>query len=173
MTLGSWIRQMAPFPAMEREALSATDAVAVKTLATRLEAGVNQGKVRRQIGEVQSGLAERSPSKYEPALTQLGVLLGANSFKPHGKGRCDSVWLWGNELWLALEAKSDHEPTGVVADKEVRQANDQLRKLASDQGVEVAPAESATVIISPKPGIDRDGIKGAEAHVHFGLCQAS
>ncbi|WP_448256475.1 DEAD/DEAH box helicase [Microbacterium aurum] len=167
MTLGSWIRQMAPFPAMEREALSATDAVAVKTLATRLEAGVNQGKVRRQIGEVQSGLAERSPSKYEPALTQLGVLLGANSFKPHGKGRCDSVWLWGNELWLALEAKSDHEPTGVVADKEVRQANDQLRKLASDQGVEVAPAESATVIISPKPGIDRDGIKGAEAHVHF------
>lgn len=93
--------------------------------------------------------------------------MGADASKPPGTGRCDSTWCWGNELWLALEAKSDHEPTGVVPHKDIRQANDQLRLLAADRGVDVAPPESATIVISPKPGIHHDGITGAEQHVHF------
>ena len=167
MGLGSWIRQMAPFPAMQRSGLSAVDANAVNTVAAVLDAGVNQGKVRRRIGEIHAGLAERDPGKYEPALTEMGKLVGADASKPPGTGRCDSTWCWGNELWLALEAKSDHEPTGVVPHKDIRQANDQLRLLASDRGIDAAPPDSATVVISPKPGIHHDGVTGAEQHVHF------
>ncbi|WP_375141451.1 DEAD/DEAH box helicase [Arthrobacter sp. STN4] len=167
MGLGSWVRQMAPFPAMQRPALCAVDAHAVNTIATKLDAGVNQGTIRRRIGEMHAGLDQRDPSKYEPALTELGKLVGATASKPPGAGRCDSTWCWGNELWLALEAKSDHEPTGVVPHKDIRQANDQLRLLAADRGVDAAPAESATVVISPKPSIHDDGIKGAETHVHL------
>lgn len=167
MGLGSWVRQMTPFPAMQRSELSALDANAVNAVAAVLDAGVNQGKVRRRIGEIHAGLGERDPGKYEPALTELGKLVGADASKPPGTGRCDSTWCWGNELWLALEAKSDHEPTGVVPHKDIRQANDQLRLLAADRGVDVAPPESATIVISPKPGIHHDGITGAEQHVHF------
>ncbi|OMG07105.1 DEAD/DEAH box helicase [Actinomyces naeslundii] len=166
MGLGSWVRQMAPLPTMQRSGLSALDANAVNAVATILNAGVNQGKVRRRICEIHAGLGERDPGKYEPALTELGKLVGAEASKPPGTGRCDSTWCWGNELWLALEAKSDHEPTGVVPHKDIRQANDQLRLLAADRGVDVTPPESATVIISPKPGIHHDGITGAEQHVH-------
>lgn len=165
--LGSWVRQMAPFPAMDRSPLMAADATAVAALTAQLVKGVNQGAVRRKMGETHVGLGERSPAAYEPALTQLGKFVGADAFKPQGKGRCDSVWLWGNDMWLALEAKSDHDPTGVVPHKEVRQANDQLRLLASDRGIAQAPVDSATVIISPKPGVDTDGANGAEAHVHL------
>lgn len=167
MGLGSWIRQMAPFPAAQRSALTAMDANAVNAVMAQLQGGVNQGTVRRRIGEMQAGLQERDPGKYEPALTELGRLVGASAAKPQEKGRCDSTWCWGNDLWLALEAKSDHEPRGVVPHKDVRQANDQLRLLASERGVTAVPPSSATIIISPKPGIDDNGIKGAEAHVHL------
>lgn len=167
MGLGSWVRQMAPFPAMQRSKLSAVDANAVNAVAAALCAGANQGKFRRRIGGIREGLGERDPGKYEPALTELGKLVGADASKPPEAGRCDSTWCWGNDLWLALEAKSDHEPTGVVPHKDIRQANDQLRLLAADRGVDVVPPESATILISPKPGIHEDGINGAELHVHF------
>lgn len=167
MGLGSWVRQMAPFPAQQRSELSAVDAFAVNAVAAMLDGGVKEGKVKRRIGGIGAGLEQRDPGKYEPALTELGKLLGATASKPAGNGRCDSTWCWGNELWLALEAKSDHEPTGVVPHKDIRQANDQLRILAADRGVDAAPPDSATVIISPKPGIHDDGITGAEQHVHL------
>lgn len=167
MGLGSWVRQMAPFPATPRSALTAVDAQAVNTVAARLDTGVNQGKIRRRIGEIHAGLDQRDPTHYEPALTELGKLVGATASKPSDAGRCDSTWCWGNELWLALEAKSDHEPTGVVPHKDIRQANDQLRLLAADRSVDFIPPESATIIISPKPAIHDGGIKGAEGHVHL------
>ncbi len=167
MGLGSWVRQMAPLPTMQRSALSAVDALAVNTVAAALDAGVNQGRIRRRMGEIHTGLAQRDPGKYEPALTELGKLVGATASKPPGAGRCDSTWCWGNELWLALEAKSDQEPKGVVPHKDIRQANDQLRLLAADRGVDAAPPGSATIVISPKPAIHDDGIKGAESHVHL------
>lgn len=165
--LGSWVRQMAPFPAMQRSALNAVDAHAVSAVVAELEAGVNQGKIHRRLDEIDAGLQERNPALYEPALTALGGLVGAVAVKPAGPGRCDSTWCWGNELWLALEAKSNHEPTGVVPHKDVRQANDQLRLLAAERGVDMAPVGSATIIISPKPSVHDNGIKGAESHVHL------
>lgn len=165
--LGSWVRQMAPLPAAERSALSAPDALAVAQISARLERKVNQATILRRIGAVHAGLGERDPGKYEPALTDLGKLLGADAFKPPVKGRCDSVWPWGNELWIAIEAKSDHDPSGVVPHKDIRQANDQLRLLAEDAGMDVAPVGSVTVVVSPKPAIHPDGITAAEDHVHY------
>lgn len=167
MGLGSWVREMAPFPAMAPSALGPADAFAVAAIADRLAQGVNQGTHSRTTGEMNAGLLETDPGSYEPALTRLGTLLGASASKPAGTSRCDSVWCWGNELWLALEAKSDHQPTGVVAPKDVRQANDQLRLLATDRSISSPPVGSATILVSPKPGIHDDGVAGAEPHVHF------
>ena len=167
MGLGSWVREMAPFPAMQASALEAPDALAVSAIAVRLLQGINQGSHNRAVGEMHTGLLATDPGQYEPALTTLGGLVGATAFKPPPQGRCDSVWLWGNELWLAMEAKSDHQPSGVVSQGDVRQANDQLRLLAGDRGVAGPPPDSATILISPKPGIHQDGVIGAEAHVHF------
>lgn len=167
MGIGSWVRQMAPFAAMERSGLNSVDAIAVNAVATELDAGVNQGKMRGRFSEILAGLKQRDPGQYEPALTELGGLVGAKASKPLGKGRCDSTWCWDNELWLALEAKSNHKPTGVVSHRDIRQANDQLRLLVSDRRVSAPPPDSATIVISPKPGIDDDGIRSAEAHVHM------
>ena len=165
--MGSWIRQMAPFPVMAHPELTAVDAFAVKEVAAAISARPNEASLRRRLGEIHAGLREREASKYEPALTNLGKLLGADAFKPQGQARCDSAWKWDTHMWLALEAKSDHEPRGVVPAKDIRQANTQLRTLADDAGLEAPPVASATILISPKPAVHSDGISGAEAHVHF------
>lgn len=44
MGLGSWVRQMAPFPTMQRSALSAIDANAVNAVASVLDSGANQAR---------------------------------------------------------------------------------------------------------------------------------
>jgi hypothetical protein len=146
--------------------LSPEDASAVDKIVSILSAGVNVAKHDRQAGEMVAGLGQNMPGKYEPALTTLGYLLGAEARKPPEKGRCDSTWCWENHLWLAMEAKSDHDLTGVITHKEIRQANDQLQLLSADRSTTPPPTGSATVIISPKPGVDPDGIKSALSHVY-------
>lgn len=54
----------------------------------------------------------------------------------------------------------------MIPHRDIRQAGDQLRLLCADRGRENPPPGSATIIMSPKPAIDPDGIKGAEQHVH-------
>lgn len=162
---GTWTREMPRLSTVASRALAPEDASAVTRIVSILSAGVNIGKHDRQAGEMVAGLGERDPGKYEPALTALGRMLGAEAWKPPGKGRCDSAWCWENHLWLAMEAKSDHDLTGVISLNEIRQANNQLQLLASDRHTPPPPG-GATIIVSPKPGVDIDGVKGAQPHVY-------
>lgn len=164
---GTWTRELAPLPDASPEPLAPTDTSAIATVVALLEGGVSTGKQATKAAALTHGLSARDPGLYEPQLTVLGKLLGADARKPPGSGRCDSVWCWDDHLWMAVEAKSDHEPTGVVPHKDIRQANDQLRLLADDRGREAAPAGSATIVVSPKPAVHTDGVSGAEAHVHL------
>jgi hypothetical protein len=164
---GTWTRELAPLADMQMESLTPADRVAVAAVAARIEAGVKTEAHKTRVQEMVEGLRERKAAAYEPQLTALGTLLGATAFKPPGSGRCDSAWCWDDELWLAMEAKSDHEPTGVVPHKDIRQANDQLRLLAEDRKCDAAPVGSATVIASPRPAVHPDGVTSAEPHVHL------
>ena len=94
-------------------------------------------------------------------------MLGATAEKPPGSGRCDSTWCWNNDLWIALDAKSDHERGGLVPLKDVRQANDQLRLLATARGADVIPPDSIALVVSPKPAVDPNAVAAAEPHVHL------
>lgn len=162
----TWTRELAPLPGLERESLSSADALAVRKIASLVHAGVNRTAHDAATERMDLGLAATEPSAYEPALTTLGKLLGAEASKPAGNGRCDSTWCWDDALWLAIEAKSKHEPTGLVPHKDIRQANDQLTLLAADRGQPTSPIGSATVIVSPKPAIHPDGILSALPEVH-------
>ena len=166
---GTWTRELAPLPDMDREQLAPADAAAVMAIATRIEAGITKPKYDSTVASMHDGLTQTEPGKYEPALTTLGSLLGANAAKPPGRGRCDSVWCWQNDLWLALEAKSDEKPSGLIPHRDIRQANDQLKLLCADRQQDAPPAGSATVIVSPKPAVAPEGIISAESHVHVVL----
>lgn len=167
---GTWTRELPPLPDMEALPLGPEDTIAVRAVEQRLAARVDRAS---HDGDNTAMLAALSPAGqanhkvYEPALTMLGELLGASACKPTGPGRCDSTWCWQNELWIAVEAKSEQKPKGLLEQGHVRQANDQLRLLAGDRNQDRIPPGSATLIVSPKPAVDPSGVAGAEDHVHL------
>lgn len=165
----TWVREMRPLPLDEAVELGPEDLDGARRIAALIERGVNKGKHHEAVARVHLALAATDPSLYEPALTELGRLLGAEASKPAGQGRCDSAWCWDERLWLSVEAKSDHSPTGLIPLDDVRQANSHLRLLASDRGQQTPPAGSAAIIVSPRTGVDPTAVDAAESHVHLAL----
>ena len=163
----SWIAHMSQFPDLTSPSINHTDAISIKNLTALLSGNFKENKFLERISEMQQHLALQDASKFESALSVLGQALGAEASKPAKQGRCDSVWCWGNELWLALEAKSEHKTTGVVSIKDVRQSNGQLQLLADDRACSSIPADSAVIIISPKPGVHRDAMTIASENLYL------
>ncbi|WP_329258764.1 hypothetical protein OG417_21365 [Actinoallomurus sp. NBC_01490] len=149
-----WVRQMPPLPDTETAALPTHDDIAVAAVVARMSGGIARGRHDAAVAKMLDGLAQTDPPLYEPELSQLGKLLGAEAAKPTGQARCDSTWCFDNALWIALEAKSDHQTTGLVSSKDVRAASGQLRILASDRHHDGVPPGSITVMISPKSAVD-------------------
>jgi hypothetical protein len=116
--------------------------------------------------ETLAGLAGTEASPYERAITTLGNLLGAEAYKPPGQGRADSVWLFGDLWWVALEVKSESSASGPLSMDTIRQTNTQLRSLASDRSSEI-PGGSASVIVTPKQLAHPDAVAIADLHVCF------
>jgi hypothetical protein len=104
--------------------------------------------------------------KYEAALVTLGTLLGAESFKPPGKGRADAVWLW-LDVWATVEAKSEQDAEGMLSMAYVRQTNTQLASVAADRDENSPPAGSFSVIATPRGVVDPDAVSIAQPHVYL------
>ena len=164
---GTWIRDLAPLPGFSREQLSPADAVAVAKIASIVRNGVKRSVHNSAVETMVRGLNSTDHSIYEPALTRLGLLLGADAFKPTDPGRCDSAWCFNNHLWLAMEAKSEHKPGGSVPYADIRQVNGQLQLLAADRQQSIPPDSSVAIIISPRSTVHLDGVTIAEPEVHL------
>ncbi|MFI7643306.1 DEAD/DEAH box helicase [Nonomuraea sp. NPDC049400] len=164
---GAWVRALPSLPDAPPTDMPPQDDVAVAAAASQI---LNQppGKLGKRLNTMVAGLAEVSHERYEPALTELGFFLGAEASKPQGSGRSDSNWCWGNHMWFALEAKSEHKkPEGMVPHNDIRQVNDQLKLLAADRDHNGIPAGSITAIISPRLAVDPTGAIGAAEHSHL------
>jgi hypothetical protein len=100
------------------------------------------------------------------ALTTIGLALGARAFKPDKHGRCDSAWLWGTSRWLTVEAKSEEGEEKTISIDDIRQATAHLAMLASDEGLEMPPIGSVSVIASPRSTVSPDAIPAAGSHLY-------
>lgn len=52
-------------------------------------------------GAMLTGLSQTNAPDYEQALVTLGTLLGAESYKPAGKGQTDAAWVWP-DMWMSV-----------------------------------------------------------------------
>jgi hypothetical protein len=161
----TWLRELAPLPSGDIP-LDPVDELAVAAVAMNPTRRQSAAKWAKLTLELTDGLTGTDAEPYERALSTLGGLLGSEAFKPEGKGRADSVWLFGQRWWLTLEAKSAAKPAGLISMDDIRQTNTQLRSLAADRSTE-KPDGSASVIVTPKLLADPDAVVIAEAHVHF------
>lgn len=144
----------------------ADDTPAVREVARRLREKVKRSAVEAAADRMRKGLAEVEHQKSEPALTELGRLLGAEAFKPPGHGRADSAWCWDERVWIAIEAKSEQSPSGEVSLRDIRQANTQLAQLAEDRGVGI-PTLAAVVVASPRTAVADEGVTAARPEVYL------
>lgn len=122
-------------------------------------------KFTRQSAQMLADLNQQDHTKYETALVALGTFLGAESFKPPGKGRADAAWLWPT-CWMTVEAKSEQKAEGVLSMDYVRQTNTQLASLAADREVATVPAGSVSIVVTPRTVVDPDAVPIANLHVH-------
>ena len=127
----------------------------------------NDNWIQARIQQVSRDLNYRDHSVYEPALSELGRLLGARAYKPNGEGRCDAVWVWENACWIAIEAKSEQDESKPVAQRDVRQISDQLRMLAVDLDADAPPARRASLLVSPRSVISAAAQASAETDVYL------
>lgn len=166
-TRGTWLKEMKELPGAEEVPLAAADAVAVNNIVARLTGKLKPNKVKETLAEMREALGQEEATKYEGALTLLGSFLGAEAAKPAGQGRCDSSWRWDSALWMTVEAKSEEHSDGLLPLKDIRQANTQLDQLATDQGVDHAPAGSPTIIVSDRLTVSPEHAPVANPNVYL------
>lgn len=161
----SWLREIAPLPPGEKK-LDPLDDAALASIEMHPSRGKSAAKWARQTTEMIEGLSGTEAGAFERGLSVLGSLLGAEAFKPAGKGRADSVWLFADQWWLTLEAKSESSHDGLLSMDDVRQANTQLASLSEDR--QTAPPEGSTsVIITPRRLADPDAVAIAGDHLCY------
>ena len=112
----------------------------------------------RVVNEMCANLSQRQAVKYEQGLVTLGRLLGADSNKPSGEARADALWRWGQELWIAWEAKSEAKDENDISADDVRQASTHLRAAAKDLDEEIPPG-SQIYLVSGKTTV-HDAARG-------------
>jgi hypothetical protein len=164
---GTWLKEMKELPGAEEVPLAAADSVAVNNIVARLGGNLKPHKMKESLAEMREALDQAEAKAYERALSTLGTFLGAEAAKPQGQGRCDSAWRWDSALWLTIEAKSEQHSDGLLPLKDIRQANTQLDQLATDQGVENAPAESPTIIVSDRLTVSPEHAPVANPNVYL------
>ncbi|WP_189082569.1 DEAD/DEAH box helicase [Mangrovihabitans endophyticus] len=130
--------------------LSPVDLEVVLQIAVHPMRAGRTNQFTKQVQTIRTGLAQTKAAPYEAALVALGELAGAKVLKrTGGDAEPDAVWLFGDELWVAWEAKSDADPDGQLKATRVREAGGHLNFAASRQGV-AAPPGSVTLIVTPQ-----------------------
>lgn len=160
----TWIRESDPGDVPDDQ--QADDTPAVRRIVEIVEGGLKLGKVVARFDAIDERLVAVEHTKSEPAITELGAMLGAEAAKPKGQGRADSIWSWARRVWIAVEAKTEQDPDGEISLGNVRQANTQLRLHADDLGVAL-PDQVADVIVSPRGRIAQEAIAAADPHVYL------
>lgn len=157
----TWMNMFLPLDDAETIEDSAALGISVAKINEILDKSTSAEKFWREFGEMKEGLAQTEAKKYEGSLKALGKFLGASADKPSAQARADSVWCWENEVWITLEAKSEHDETNQIGPVDIRQLASHLKLLSKDRKVPIA-SNSAAVLISPRTTVSPDAMTVAD-----------
>lgn len=162
----TWLKEVQPLPSATYDS-DPVDEESVGSVIALLKGRMGSpARFDRESSAMLANLNQQESIKYEQGLVGLGELLGAESFKPPGKGRADAAWIWGS-LWITVEAKSEQDSEGMLSMEYVRQTNTQLASLTADREVEAPPQESISVVVTPRSVVDPDAVPIAASHVYL------
>lgn len=153
----SWFRHLDPEnTAADRvESYDELDRLAAAQITSRIKAKSWGREVRDQLKNAKHGLAQKKFKPFEARLVTLGALAGASeSFGNNDEQAApDAVWIFGDLLWVAWEAKSEAKPGGKVSARYAREATSHLAFTSTkrEQGV---PEASFTCFVTPQTSAD-------------------
>ncbi|GAA1817767.1 hypothetical protein GCM10009749_29810 [Agromyces neolithicus] len=158
-----WLREIQPLPAStvvpEPSDESAIDGILSLLGGALRSAATFSTRAQTMLAQ----LAQDGATPYELGLVELGRFLGADSFKPAGRGQTDAAWLW-DEFWLTVEAKSEQTADRLSMDY-VRKANTHLTSVAADRAVDEPPVGSVSVIVAHSRLVDPEAVPIAASHL--------
>lgn len=161
-----WVKLTASLAAVTPSTIAPEDDFAARRIAKMLSKR-GMSKIGQRVERMIQNLSQTEAELFEPGITELGILLGADASKPSAKGRCDSVWCWGEHRWVAIEAKSAQLPNQPIPHSDIRQIGDQLRLMRQDRDADEIPFGSASILVTPRQFLAQDAIGAAEDHVYI------
>ena len=123
--------------------------------------GFHGRRFDRKVAELNDLIGKDDSSSFERGLEMLGSLLGFESSRRSDEdGAPDGVWLLGDGLAVALEAKSDETPENAISINTVRQAGTHSNWVGNNCHV-ATDAEVITVLTSPRTTIKENAAQNA------------
>jgi DEAD/DEAH box helicase/Helicase C-terminal domain len=130
-----------------------------------IRVGWGSRRFEHRVTLIESGIEGTESTPFEVAMKEIGLLLGFDADRFDEQGDPDGVWRSGEELWVALEAKSEESAGGEISLGSVRQANTHLR-WAERHFRQPAPPGSFTVIVSARDSFASDARELADDNVY-------
>lgn len=166
----TWLKEIQPLPDTSYDS-DPIDQKGVEGALSLLKNRLNSRvRFEKHSSTMLANLNQQVAAKYEQGLVALGDLLGAESFKPPGKGRADAGGLWGS-FWMTIEAKSEQQSEGMLSMEYVRQTGTQLESLAHDRDLNEPPEGCISVVVTPRSVVDPDAVPIAPPHVYLSTPQ--
>lgn len=103
----------------------------------------------RKIDEISKQIKSEDPVKFEVGLTQLGELLGFQTFRPNEEACPDSIWRLGDQIIIIFEAKSQQSPDHGISVQTCREANGHYNWSNNDEFCQGAK-KKIVVVVSPR-----------------------
>ncbi|MCD4849705.1 DEAD/DEAH box helicase family protein [Arthrobacter sp. AK01] len=153
----TWFRHLDPEDqdGVSVESYDELDRFAAAQIVDRIKAKTWGRETRDQLDQAVRGLNQNSYKPFEGGLVTLGMLAGASeSFGNNGEQAApDAVWIFGDLLWVAWEAKSEAKPGGKVPARYSREASSHLTFTATKR-TEEAPESSFICYVTPQTSAD-------------------
>ena len=106
-------------------------------------------------------LSQDEANPFEQGLELLGVWLGADAKRPKGQGVPDGIWSFGEEAVIALEAKSNEQPTSPISISTAREAQGHINWVKSELQISESVPIS-TVVISDRASVAPEAVPHTE-----------
>lgn len=129
------------------------DQLAAQQILNRIRAWSHKDKTA--LVTAKANLAQTRFKPYEAGLRELGAIAGATEAFDSGNAQAapDSTWIFGDQLWLTWEAKSEADPATSVAARHAREASGHLSFVKAKRGSE-PPTGSFTAYVTPQTKVD-------------------
>jgi hypothetical protein len=154
----TWFKHLNPedTSAVTAESYDELDRVAAAQIVDRIKAKTWGREIRDQLSDAKVGLIQPKFKPFEAGLVTLGILAGASeSFGNSGEQAApDAVWIFGDLLWVAWEAKSEAKPGGRVPARYAREASSHLT-FTSTKREEPSPEPSFICFVTPQTSADQ------------------